>query len=165
MSTETNVSLWSKLKSIPKELSSYGHCNLLVLNSNELVIVTGANSSYDKLASLWKYDINKNEWNRWYFYPKGTDCRHQTSIFNHNKTKLFTFGDPGYVNIIDLKTGQFTSSPQRYHDGSHAQSLFIKNKLHIFGGWLQRHKSHFIYDHESKHMEEIRKFDEIVIDQ
>ena len=144
------------------------HVNMHQLNDKELLIVHHFNKDKWNLSkdvnipnSLWKYNFFEDKWMKWYDYPKDMECTWSTSALNNDKTKLYMFGDPGYIITVDLTTGKFTTSHKIYHDGSHSKSLFYDGQFHIFGGWQGKDNSHFIWNEQRQDLLEIHKFDEI----
>eukprot|EP01084_Bolivina_argentea_P092007 165585_1 len=151
-------SCWRKLNCQDSLMSC--HKNIHVLNDNELLIVPRMDKDVD--VSLWNYNINNNSFTKWFECPKDIVCKHQTSALNEDKTILYMFGELGEIITVDLKTGKFTVvNDERYHDGSHSKSLFINGQFHIFGGWVNVNKSHFIWNEEEKQLIEMYKFKEM----
>lgn len=132
-----------------------GHFNLHFLGE-ELLLVPVLKST----NSLWKYNFAENQWSEWHRFDKVTNkIGYHTSVLNENQTKLYIFGDPGNLAVIDLKTGEITESVNQFHDGSHSRSLWIDNQFHIFGGWEQSGKAHFVYNEEKMELNQVHKFD------
>ena len=121
----------------------------------DLLLVPMINSS----KSLWRYNFAKNEWNEWHKFDKiSAQISYHTSKMNDDQTKLYVFGDPGTIAVIDLKTGEIVESNRQFHDGAHSRSLYIDNQFHVFGGWNEYGRAHFVYDEEKKELNEIHKF-------
>ena len=132
--------------------NSYG--NLHVLNSTELLFVPS--SLHD--ASLLKFNLISKKWIKWFGYPDDYGFHYHSSALNDIKTKLYIFGDPGFVITVDLITGKFTKSEKEFHDGAHCQTLFYNQQFHIFGGWDEENNAHYIWDETKHDLEEIYTF-------
>ena len=139
--------------------------NLHYLNAKELLIVTSSDSSEPNPDTtkygIFKFNLETKQKGKWYSYPADYSIRYQSSALNHDKSKLFIFGDPGYVITVDLISGTFTKSPKGYHDGAHCRSLFINGQFHIFGGWYESDKAHYIWNEVEMDLEIAHKFDEM----
>eukprot|EP01084_Bolivina_argentea_P216306 367518_1 len=155
--TPTSSHAWNKLKAYPA-LRNCSYMNVLVLNPNKLLLISYLNKS------IWQYHINENIWTKWMncveMYNK-VNIRFHTSAFNNNKTMLYIFGEGGQIVSIDMKTKHFIVSNNKYHDGSFSRSLFINNKLHLFGGYNPNDKSHFIWDIKQNKLDKSHQFNEI----
>ena len=147
---------FNALESPPSEMGMSAYTKLHVLNQNEIIAVPPRIHSGD---ALWIYKIKQNCWIKWITFE--TQCNFATISVNDDETKLYMFGDPGFVIKIDLKTKEFIQSDQEFHDGSHCRSLFIDGKFHIFGGWDIKDKSHFIWNEKEQKLIEMHKFDDI----
>ena len=141
-----------------RAVPSYGHSNFHMLNDKEMLLVP---ENYAENAALWKFDINDKDWMKWYDFAEMGPFEYHTSALNNDKTKLYIFGDPGYIIIIDLKTGQSTMTKRKFHDGAHSKSLFIDNQFHIFGGWNVDDNAHFIYNEANQQLIKVHHFNEI----
>ena len=135
------------------------HCNIHSFTMNELLIVPEARS-FSK-HHLWKFCLNSKEWIKWHHYPENIKFSFHSSALNDDKTKLYIFGDPGYVITIDLTSGKFTESEQEYHDGSLSRSIFANGRFHVFGGWKETDKAHHLWIEEEKKLEVIDDFSEM----
>ena len=163
MSTTADVLYphWQFLTDLPQTLTT--HSKILVLNDDEILAYYGDSAgTWTTKYPFCKYKISKNEWIEW-FSLKALNCSYATCAFNHDKSKLYMFGDPGYIHKIDLETKEYTTSQQKYHDGSHSRSLFVNGQYHIFGGWGDEYKSHYIWNEEEQDLMEICKFDASMI--
>ena len=138
------------------------HADIHQLNETELLIVHHLDpSGSTNIKSLWKYNFHDNKWMKWYDYPTNIHCKWSTSALNDNKTKLYIFGDPGFVVSVNLKNGMFQKSHQRFHDGAHSKSIFHEGQFHIFGGWDAKDRSHFIWNETEQSLSKIHFFEEI----
>ena len=84
---------------------SYGHhselkgmCTIHVLNHKELLVVPRT----PKLNCLWRFDLDSKQPNKWYEYPDDTTIAfsHHSSALSDDKSKLYIFGDPGYLITV-----------------------------------------------------------------
>ena len=132
---------WKQLQDMPE---ASGRRDYHSINENEFIMVPQF-SAFTK-GALWRYNISKNIWIKWYEYPDDMYCKHHTSALNDDKSKLYIFGDPGYIITVDLETGEFIKTKEEFYDGAHSKSLFINGQFHIFGGWESISKAHFVYN-------------------
>lgn len=81
----------------------------------------------------WKFDLNSKLFSMWHKYPKHESVlfRFHSSALNEDRTKLYIFGDPGFVVTVDLMTGKFNKS-EKFHDGAYcvSSSVNLENKAH-----------------------------------
>ena len=138
-----------------------GHCTMHVLNNQELLIVPHTRRAH----SLWKFNLDSKQFSEWHKYPTTDNniiFEFSSSALNDEKTKLYIFGHPGFVVIVDLNDGTFTASNKQYHDGAHCKTIYANGQFHIFGGWHRENKSHSTWNDEMKELREMHKFDEMV---
>ena len=134
------------------------HCNIHVLNNVELLIVP--HSGIDT-KSLWKFNLRDRKFIKWIDYPSNSRLCYSSSCLNLNRTKLYIFGQDGYIYTLDIKSGQFTKSQIPYHDGSHSQSIVSNGTFMIFGGYREENKSHFIWEDDQQNLRKVRHFHEM----
>ena len=129
-----------------------GCVDVHVLNEYELLLVpTKFGCGNDE--ALWKFHLPSREFIEWIAFPDYDPTDRCTSALNDSKTKLYLFGDSGYVIIVDLITKEFTKSSETYHDspgGKNSKSIFYNGQFHIFGGWHDGLWSHYIWNEEEQ---------------
>eukprot|EP01084_Bolivina_argentea_P179774 310615_1 len=155
---ECQPSLHAKLNLLGESVNLESYSNIHVLNDFEILIVP----NHEKRSkSVWKFNLRTKKFIKWVDYPTHSRLCYPSSSLNNEHTKLYIFGENGYVYILDLNTSEFTKSQIPYHDGSRCRSIFANGRFNIFGGYREANKSHFIWDEEQKHLRKIQHFHEM----
>ena len=138
------------------------YANIHVSDSSHLLMVPHLHFDLSSKSEcyLWKFNISQNKWIKWFKYPENYKFAWCTSALNDDKTKLYIFGSPGYLITVNLKTGEFIESKQ-FHDGAYSVSLFVNGQFHVFGGWKNENKAHYIWDEVKQDLNESHKFEEM----
>eukprot|EP01084_Bolivina_argentea_P194021 332856_1 len=135
--------------------------HIFKLNETELLILLHEQGF--RLASLWSYNILNQDYTK--IISRSTLLNLVSNFYaaslDNNKSLLYVFDEKGKIMKINLKTKQIALSSQSYHDGSCSRALFINKQFHIFGGWDENDKAHFIWDENKKALIEICKFKQI----
>ena len=139
------------------KILSNSFCGVHALNNHELLLVPDCTSTYQGLC---KFDTRSKEWTNWFAYPDKGYVKYHSSALNEGKTKLYIYGESGYVIMVDLATGEFTESDYEFHDGSYCGSFFANGYYHIIGGWNDSNKAHYEWNEEENDLKEIHKFHE-----
>ena len=138
--------------------------NIHQLNDKELLAVShynkGAFTDTNQIKSLWRYNFHTDKWIKWHNYPDNIHSfKWSTSALNNDKTKLYIFGDPGYVTTVDLVTGKFMQSSREFHDGAHTRCLWYNGQFHVFGGWNVENRALYVWNEKKQNLMEIHKYD------
>ena len=145
------------LQTPPDNLCTTPFSTILILNNDEIIGIPSDDRHTPEIYSIWKYTIKQNKWIKSYDFPM-EKCGYPTAALNHDKSTLYIFGDPGFILIMDLKNGKFMQTERKFHDGSHCRSLFINGQFHVFGGWDEEAKAHFVWNENLKNLIKIHDF-------
>ena len=140
---------WNKLPNLPK--ADFG--DVTNLNHAELVLVT--------LNKAYKYNYIKNEWKLWIEHNRA--LKYEKIAYNKSNHKLYCSGTGGYgrMMIIDTKTEnieQFSPTFDVY-DNQYPNLVNVGQDIHVIGG--SQCSKHFIWNDESKELDEIFDFSTI----
>eukprot|EP01084_Bolivina_argentea_P304366 525609_1 len=127
--------------------------HILTLNQAELLVIISDDNAL--LIEIWIYNIcNDNYTNLNEIIVNYTSITeiiiNYTASLNDNKSFLYLFGYSGRIIKLNLKTKQFEIANKSYHYGNGSRSLFINGQFHIFGGWNEKDKYHFIWNENKK---------------
>eukprot|EP01084_Bolivina_argentea_P215186 365308_1 len=157
--SQTQIDKWNKLAECPfNETVRF----VFRLNEKELLILlqtafVGLRIGWF-IGLAWTYNIQHNTYHKKNLLStklfKNVGCKYATTALDTNKSLLYLFGENGHVNEVNLKTLEWKKCSHKFHDGSHARSLFIKGKFHIFGGW-ENVNSHFIWCPKEQNLKKI----------
>ena len=87
-----------KCNSLGFDLRLRSSCTIHILSDKELLIVPPT----PKPDWLWKFDLISKQFSKWYEYPndENIEFKHHSSALSDDKSKLYIFGDPGYLITV-----------------------------------------------------------------
>ncbi len=142
----------------------------LMLNYKQLLVVPNT----DITDSLYIYNVFDGEWSQYLRYPSNVFCEYSskfhTTALNSKKSALYIWNGIAQIIKVDLITKIWSLGPKCNGDeweisdakAIGAESLFIENKFHVFGGGNHYMSKHFIYNEDQFSIQSTCKFDFII---
>eukprot|EP01084_Bolivina_argentea_P103189 184861_1 len=158
------MATWMVLKHCP----GTNYATPLQINANEFIIVCEGSPLNTYKNETFKYNINKNEWNKMALnYPH---CESHSNTFDQNKQILYLYGEGKRINYhthnyliqIDFNTKIATTVPHLPGFGMCTQMALINKQIHIIGGF--DNNTHSIWNETNEKSEVVHTFSNSVHD-
>ena len=131
---------WRQLSKTPMELH---HFQALVVGDRIALVgaMTGGYPKEPPVENVWWFDPAKDEWTKGPAMPAGRERGGAGVVLNENKIYLVGGNTIGHWNgfvawldVLDLKTGQWTPLPHAPHARDHFQAALVDGKIVAAGG-------------------------------
>ena len=131
---------WRQLSKTPMELH---HFQALVVGGRIALVgaMTGGYPKEPSVANVWWFDPAKDEWTKGPAMPAGRERGGAGAVLHENKIYLVGGSTNGHWNgfvpwldVLDLKTGQWTALPDAPHARDHFQAALVDGKIVAAGG-------------------------------
>eukprot|EP01084_Bolivina_argentea_P146061 255858_1 len=139
----TTVNYWQKLSKFPLKDSNFS----IILHRNTFITATWKDSHYTN-HGLYKYDIVRNEWTKWFDYPSSTITSWHTMSFSPAKQCIYIYGKQMNLLKIDVTRNTLRTINGSFDVGNLPNSIFIDGELHIIGG--QNNNKHLVWNGKQK---------------
>jgi N-acetylneuraminic acid mutarotase len=131
---------WRQLSNTPMQLH---HFQALVVGGRIALVgaMTGGYPKEPAVPNVWWLDPAKDEWTKGPAMPAGRERGGAGAVLHENKIYLVGGNTNGHWNgfvpwldVLDLKTGQWTALPDAPHARDHFQAALVGGKIVAAGG-------------------------------
>jgi len=131
---------WRQLSQTPMQLH---HFQALAVGDRIALVgaMTGGFPKEPSVENLWWFDPAKDEWTKGPALPAGRARGGAGAVLHENKIYLVCGSTNGHWNgfvswldVLDLKSGQWTVLPDAPHARDHFQAAFVAGKIVAAGG-------------------------------
>ena len=131
---------WKKLAPTPIQMH---HFQALAVDDRIAVIgaMTGGYPKEPSVENVWWFDPAKNEWSKGAEIPGARRRGGAGAVLHENKLYLVCGSTNGHwngfvpwIDVLDLKTGEWKSLPDAPHARDHFQAALVAGKIVVAGG-------------------------------
>ena len=131
---------WKQFAKTPMELH---HFQALVVGDRIALVgaMTGGYPKEPSVENVWWFDPAKDEWSKGPAMPAGRKRGGAGAVLHENRVYLICGNTNGHWNgfvpwldVLDLKTGQWTALPDAPHARDHFQAALVDEKIVAAGG-------------------------------